>query len=80
MNTTGSYPDLPDLCVWGWVGTTCAGEHREDCGCPGTPSFRHRDDCHCYDPPVMRTWYEMTCPMCAGSGKVADRRRGPVQA
>ena len=80
------YPDFPDLCAWGWVGTLCPGvhmtppgEHRENCGCPGTPSFRHREDCRCYDPPVMREWHEKQCPMCSGTGKVQNFEEGKIK-
>jgi hypothetical protein len=37
-------------CKAAWIGTLCAGEHRENCGCPGSPSFRHRDGCKCSEP------------------------------
>ena len=41
-----------DQCVMNWIGTLCPGEHRENCGCPGSPSFRHwLPDC----PRGMRT-------------------------
>ena len=36
-------------CACRWIGTFCAGEHRENCGCPGTPSFGHRTDCKCFE-------------------------------
>jgi hypothetical protein len=71
-STFGVYPDTPQYCVFTWMGTTCAGEHRENCGCPGQPGFRHRADCPCFDPPVMRDRPEKTCPMCTGTGKVQD--------
>lgn len=35
-------------CTWRWIGTTCPGEHRENCGCPGTDSFRHFPGCNCF--------------------------------
>jgi hypothetical protein len=64
--------DFADSCVGQWIGTTCPGEHRENCGCPGTPGFRHRANCQCFAP---RVEVQETCYACNGSGVVTRRMR-----